>query len=119
MADIVERLINYRPENEWGDGVHHTICTEAAGEIKSLQADLFAKETEALGYLRAVGTLQAEVRKLGKALEQSRSVLAMMIDPDTIMETNVLNAYALAVSAEASARAALTEGKEGGEDGNT
>lgn len=37
MADIVERLINYRPESGWGDKVHHTICTEAAGEISSLQ----------------------------------------------------------------------------------
>jgi hypothetical protein len=64
MSDIVERLINYRPENEWGDGVHHTICTEAAGEIKSLQADFAAKETEALGYLRAVGALQERIAEL-------------------------------------------------------
>jgi hypothetical protein len=38
MTDIVERLIAYRPTNDWGGGVHHTICTEAAGEIKSLRA---------------------------------------------------------------------------------
>lgn len=42
MNDIVDRLIAYRPENEWGDKVHHTICTEAAGEIQSLRRALRA-----------------------------------------------------------------------------
>lgn len=69
MSDIVERLTNYHPKNEWGDKVHHTICTEAAGEISGLRIDLAAKETEALGYLRAVGELQGRIAELEKALE--------------------------------------------------
>lgn len=87
MVDIAERLINYRPENEWGDGVHHTICTEAAGEIKSLRANLRCKETEALGYLRDVGTLQAEVRKLAKALERQCENMAFVINHVTLPDS--------------------------------
>ncbi len=34
---------------------------EKKSEIDSLRADLFAKEIEALGYLRAVGMLQARL----------------------------------------------------------
>ncbi|MUO77668.1 hypothetical protein GOZ78_01975 [Agrobacterium vitis] len=38
--DIVERLRTYRPTDEWGDGVHHTICDEAANEITRLSNEL-------------------------------------------------------------------------------
>lgn len=111
MADIVERLINYRPENEWGDSVHHTICTEAAGEIKSLKANLAAKETEALGYLRAVGTLQAEVRKLAKALEKCVDALSRCYDVcDWPADGRTVQDEAIRA-----ARAALDQDKVGGE----
>ena len=33
---LVKRLRAYRPTNEWGDGVHHTICDEAADTITEL-----------------------------------------------------------------------------------
>lgn len=38
MSDIVPRLRAYRPFNEWGDGVRHTICDEAADEIERLRS---------------------------------------------------------------------------------
>lgn len=40
MADIAQQLREYRPINEWGDPVHHTICDEAALEIERLRAVL-------------------------------------------------------------------------------
>lgn len=41
MADLVERLRGYRPQNEWGDGVvEHTICNEAADEIERLRTGI-------------------------------------------------------------------------------
>ncbi|MHC2481613.1 hypothetical protein [Rhizobium leguminosarum] len=53
---------------------------------------------------------EADIRNaaLEEALRQCQSVLAMFIDPDTIMETTFLNAYALATAAEAKARALLS-----------
>lgn len=59
-----------------------------------------------------VNIIQAQDRRIAEleaALEQCQSVLAMFIDPDTIMETTVLNAYALATAAEAKARALIPE----------
>lgn len=47
------------------------------------------------------------IEALEAALKQCQSVLAMFIHPDTIMETTVLNAYALATAAEAKARSIL------------
>lgn len=32
--EIVKRLRTYRPTDEWGEGVHHTICDEAADIIE-------------------------------------------------------------------------------------
>jgi hypothetical protein len=37
---LVERLNSYRPTNEWGDGVHHVICTEASAEITRLRGEV-------------------------------------------------------------------------------
>ncbi|WP_454798609.1 hypothetical protein [Novosphingobium lindaniclasticum] len=42
QSDLVERLREYRPRDEWGDGVHHVICTEAADEIERLAVALTA-----------------------------------------------------------------------------
>ncbi len=33
---LADRLRTYRPTDEWGDGVHHAICTEAADTIAAL-----------------------------------------------------------------------------------
>ncbi|SEH51697.1 hypothetical protein SAMN05216228_100245 [Rhizobium tibeticum] len=40
MTDLVDRLCPYRPTDEWGPAVHHTICDEAANEIQLLQRDV-------------------------------------------------------------------------------
>jgi hypothetical protein len=40
MTELVQRLRDYRPTNEWGDGVHHVICDEAADEIQRLRAGI-------------------------------------------------------------------------------
>lgn len=45
------------------------------------------------------------------ALEDARKTLAMMIAPDAIKQTTVLNAYAAAVEAEYKARQALSKAK--------
>lgn len=44
MDDMVERLRSYRPTNEWGDGIHHVICTEAAARITELETSLAEAE---------------------------------------------------------------------------
>lgn len=51
------------------------------------------------------------IAELEAALKQCQSVLAMFIDPDTIMETTVLNAYALATAAEAKVRSLISPEK--------
>lgn len=63
----------------WEDRHHRMLREEAADRIEALEA----------------------------ALKQCQSVLAMFIHPDTIMETTVLNAYALATAAEAKTRSLL------------
>ena len=40
MSEFADRLRKYRPTNEWGDGVHHTMCDEAADEIERLELAL-------------------------------------------------------------------------------
>ncbi|MGY6251138.1 hypothetical protein ACXIUS_26960 [Bosea thiooxidans] len=62
---------------------------EAAKELRSYQAALSSQSP-----LRAV-------------LRECQSALAMMIAPDAIKQTTVINAYATAVAAEAKARSAL------------
>ena len=39
-AGIVERLTDYRSTNEYGDPVHHSICTEAAATIAAQTAEI-------------------------------------------------------------------------------
>jgi hypothetical protein len=39
-SQLVERLRQYRPADEWGQGVQHTICDEAADEIELFQMDV-------------------------------------------------------------------------------
>lgn len=44
--DIVERLRRYRPRDEFGDPVKHTICNEAADEIERLRPPAPANHVE-------------------------------------------------------------------------
>lgn len=37
ISDIVERLREYRPTDEWGVGVRHTMCDEAADYIEAME----------------------------------------------------------------------------------
>jgi hypothetical protein len=81
MSDIVERLMNYRPADEWGAKVHHTICTEAAGEIQSLRkerddykADYFRRHKEAGDRMERALVAEARCAMLEKALAPFASV---------------------------------------------
>ncbi|GAA4180505.1 hypothetical protein [Shinella granuli] len=60
--DLVERLRGYRPQNEWGDGVEHTICNEAADRIEALE--------------RENAALRAEKDELRKAVIEEAATLA-------------------------------------------
>lgn len=60
-GDIVERLRDYRPTNEWGDGIHHVICTEAADHIAALRARCEAFEGALQGALEWIDALPADV----------------------------------------------------------
>lgn len=64
--DLERRLREYRPTNEWGDGVHHVICDEAADEIARLRA-----ENEALKRAAVTAALPLEALLLvGNVREQ-------------------------------------------------
>lgn len=68
-SDILNRLRGGKT-----DGSNHRwtvtpIHLEAADEIELLRIALLSQETEALGYLRAVGTLQRRVEELEAALK--------------------------------------------------
>ncbi len=75
MDDLKERLRNYRPTNEWGDGVHHVICDEAAARIQALETSL-AEAGEQLRTnaetLAQVPAAIAEARR--QALEEAAKV---------------------------------------------
>jgi len=36
---MCERLAAYRPQNEWGDGVRHVICDEAAAMLRAVAGE--------------------------------------------------------------------------------
>ena len=57
--------------------------------------------------LRALPAIQP-VATMTKALEKCQKALAAMIDPSCIAQTTVINAFAMATEAEASARSALS-----------
>lgn len=70
MVDIVERL-------KWWGAKRRSPrnmptlpadCAEGSEAIAALRTELAVKETEALGYLRAVGTLQGRISELEAAL---------------------------------------------------
>jgi hypothetical protein len=44
VDSMIERLRSYRPANEWGDGVRHEICDEAASLLEQLTAPQDAGE---------------------------------------------------------------------------
>lgn len=53
MDDLVERLRSYRPTNEWGDGIHHVICDEAAARIQALETSLAEAEGRVIAEVAA------------------------------------------------------------------
>lgn len=65
-------------------GADTRIMGEAADEIEILRISLRANETEALGYLRAVGELQGRIAGLEKALERQGDNMAFVINHVTI-----------------------------------
>ncbi len=65
MVDLVERLRSYRPQNEYGDGVEHTICNEAADEIERLRAAMGAEGQQFMQSL--VDEASAEIQKRKEA----------------------------------------------------
>lgn len=77
-------------------------------EIASLRIKLGAKETEALGYLRAVGTLQDRIAETrAAALEEAAKLATICIDPADRCKCST--AYEIA----AAIRALIPEQKEG------
>lgn len=48
--DISQRLLQYRPTDEWGNPVHHTICDEAAREIERLRNAGLCSDCPRVGY---------------------------------------------------------------------
>lgn len=67
MVDLVERLRTYRPANEWGDGVEHTICNEAADEIERLRAAMGAEGQQFMQALVDEASAEIQKRKAAEA----------------------------------------------------
>jgi hypothetical protein len=84
MSDIVERLRD--AIGKMASGIRENrsrnlnACLDAADEILNLRIALQAKETEAIGYLRAVGELQSRVASMEKALERQGDNMALVIN---------------------------------------
>ncbi|EKS37793.1 hypothetical protein HMPREF9696_01743 [Afipia clevelandensis ATCC 49720] len=82
----------------------------------SFAAEPTDAELDALGaflrdnhkHVRAVNSHEALV----KALDECQRALAMMVQPSAIKATSSMNAWTIAVMAEASARAALASARE-------
>lgn len=49
-SDILQRLRQYRPIDEWGQPVQHTICDEAALEIERLRDKVLCGDCPRVGY---------------------------------------------------------------------
>lgn len=67
MVDLVERLRGYRPANEWGDGVEHTICNEAADEIDRLRKAMGAEGQQFMQALVDEASAEIQKRKAAEA----------------------------------------------------
>lgn len=81
MADIVERLkwwgAKRRPPRNMP--TLPADCAEGSKAIAALRTELAVKETEALGYLRAVGTLQERIAETrAAALEEAAKMVEQM-----------------------------------------
>ncbi|MBX4889824.1 hypothetical protein [Rhizobium bangladeshense] len=80
-SDIIERLRRYRPTDEWGDGVHHMICDEAASALTRAKAEvewLQAILRDAEPYVELCHSLMAasDIRKRAwNVLKQVRAAL--------------------------------------------
>lgn len=96
----------------WADKAIDDMKASHEAEVANLRADLRAKETEALGYLRAVGTLQERIDKLEKALGGAASLLETLAED---LPEGDVSAVMMSVMAER-ARAALDQDK-GSSDG--
>ena len=68
---IAERLRKYRPTNEWGDPIHHVICTEAATTITTQSARIEELENELRCASRNVFRLQCGGERLVAAIRKA------------------------------------------------
>lgn len=88
VVGLVERLRTYRPANEWGDPVHHTICDEAASRLLSL-ASQKAEYAEALK--QAGRTIQHNITRAEEA-ESSLRRLQSASQSQGVEDGNALQA---------------------------
>jgi hypothetical protein len=103
VTDLVNRL---RHRAKFDTAVSpYNLMLDAAEELEA------AEKAESM-MRDEITTLRKRCAELEGALKQCQSVLAMFIHPDTIMETTVLNAYALATAAEAKARSLVDGGTD-------
>lgn len=85
---LTSRLRAYRPTNEWGDGVHHVICDEAAAEIERLRGLLIDPGDPAWEDARAV--LAAELRKADRDVHAEAVAHGHGVDVPSWMALNLI-----------------------------
>lgn len=116
MADIVERLkwwgAKRRPPRNMP--TLPADCAEGSKAIAALRTELAVKETEALGYLRAVGTLQERIADTrAAALEEAAKVAADVHAPKSIGRDHGRHHEAGAQHAARAIRALISKKMEG------
>lgn len=75
---------------------------------------LAEEDEEARAAESTIASLQSQVEAMSGCLRECQGALAMMVEPDAVKQTTVVNAYAAAVAAERRARSTLAASKETG-----
>jgi hypothetical protein len=83
VVALIDRLRAYRPTNEWGDHVHHTICDEAVSCILAIasQKSEYAEALKQAGRTIQHNIARAEAAEAReKRLREAISKLSVMRD---------------------------------------
>ncbi len=110
-AHIMDRAAMKDPANP--EAYLRILQAEVANVTRSSEQMLASRWSDYRSNRDQIERLEAERDRLREALQSAQTVLAMMVNPETIKTTTVLHAYAQAVEAETRARQALKEADHG------
>jgi len=83
VAGLVERLKTYRPCDEWGQPIHHTICDEAANALTALakeRDDAIRQHAVARENFHTMQLAADKLRQRAEAAEKERDHYAGLVE---------------------------------------